>query len=81
MGVVGIIFESRPNVTVDAAVLCIKSGNAAVLRGGKEAIHTNRMLAQVMREAIASCGVNEDIVILVEDTSRESSLAMMRLNG
>ena len=81
MGVVGIIFESRPNVTVDAAVLCIKSGNAAVLRGGKEAIHTNRMLAEIMREAVASCGVSRDIVILVEDTSRESSLAMMKLNG
>lgn len=81
MGVVGIIFESRPNVTVDAASLCIKSGNAAILRGGKEAIHTNIALANVMRQAIKSCGVNEDVVILVEDTTRQSSLDMMKLNG
>lgn len=81
MGVVGIIFESRPNVTVDAAALCIKSGNAAILRGGKEAICTNIALADVMRRAIKSCGVSEDIVILVEDTTRQSSLDLMKLNG
>lgn len=81
LGVVGIIFESRPNVTVDAAVLCIKSGNVAFLRGGKEAIHTNIALAKVMRNAIAEAGYPEDMVILLEDTSREASTAMMKLNG
>ncbi|MGI5959329.1 MAG: glutamate-5-semialdehyde dehydrogenase [Massiliimalia sp.] len=81
LGVVGIIFESRPNVTVDAAALCLKSGNVAFLRGGKEAISTNLALAQIMRETIASCGYPEDLVILVEDTSRESAVEMMKLNG
>lgn len=81
LGVVGIIFESRPNVTVDAAVLCIKSGNVALLRGGKEAIHTNLALVSVIRDAICSCGLPEDMVQLVEDTSRDSAFEMMKLNG
>lgn len=81
MGVVGIIYESRPNVTVDAAALCIKSGNAAILRGGKEAIHSNRKLMQVMQDAVAECGYNREIIQLVEDTSRETSTQMMRANG
>ena len=81
MGVVGIIYESRPNVTVDAAALCIKSGNAAILRGGKEAIHSNQILMKVMQQAVASCGFPPEIVQLVEDTSREVSTQMMRANG
>ncbi len=81
MGVVGIIFESRPNVTVDAAALCLKSGNACILRGGKEAIRTNTALARVMREAIAGAGLPGDAVLLVEDVSRESATAMMKLSG
>lgn len=81
MGVVGIIYESRPNVTVDAASLCIKSGNAAILRGGKEAISSNKILMDTMREAVKECGFPEDIVQLVENTSREVSIQMMRANG
>ena len=81
LGVIGIIFEARPNVTVDAAVLCLKSGNAAVLRGGKEAIRSNMALAKIMREAIASVGLSPDCINLIEDTSRETSNAMMKANG
>lgn len=81
MGVVGIIFESRPNVTVDGAALCLKSGNACILRGGKEAIHSNMALAEVMRTAISDCGLPADIVLLVEDTSRETASGMMKLSG
>lgn len=81
MGVIGIIYESRPNVTVDAATLCIKSGNAVILRGGKEAINSNKALIDIMRCAISECGFPSDIVQLVCDTSRETSLAMMKANG
>lgn len=81
LGVVGIIYESRPNVTVDAAVLCLKASNAAILRGGKEAINSNICLAQIMRETIEKQGLNPDIISLVEDTSREVSTQMMQLNG
>ena len=81
MGVIGIIYESRPNVTVDAASLCIKSGNAVILRGGKEAINSNKALMDVMRESVAECGFPMDIVQLVEDTSRESASKMMKANG
>jgi len=81
MGVIGIIFEARPNVTVDAAALCLKSGNACILRGGKEAIHSNTALASIMRDAIAQAGLPADCILLVEDTSRESANEMMRLSG
>lgn len=81
MGVIGIIFESRPNVTVDAATLCIKSGNATILRGGKEAINSNKILMKIMRESVEECGFPKDIIQLVEDTSRESSKQMMKANG
>ena len=81
MGVIGIIFESRPNVTVDAAVLCLKAGNAVILRGGKEAIHSNTCLVQIMREALESAGLPADAVQLVEKTDRETAADMMRLNG
>lgn len=81
LGVVGIIYESRPNVTADGAALCIKSGNACILRGGKEAIRSNKALADVMRRAIERCGLPADILLLVEDTARETATAMMKLNG
>lgn len=81
LGVIGIIFESRPNVTVDAATLCLKAGNAVILRGGKEAIHSNTCLTHVMRTAIAEAGLPADVIQLVEDTSRETAADMMRLSG
>jgi len=81
LGVVGIIFEARPNVTADAAALCLKSGNAVVLRGGKEAICSNIALVNVMRSAIASKGLPQDCVCLVEDTSRDSAKALMEATG
>ena len=81
LGVIGIIFESRPNVTVDAAVLCLKAGNAVILRGGKEAIFSNSCLVSVMREALESVGLPADLVQLVEKTDRETAAEMMKLNG
>ncbi len=80
LGVVGIIYESRPNVTVDAAVLCLKSSNAVILRGGKEAIHSNKALTLVMQNTLKKLGYNEHYINLVEDTSRETSRQMMRMN-
>lgn len=79
LGVIGIIYEARPNVTADAAALCLKSGNAVILRGGKEAINSNMAVAKVMREAIESAGLPADCVQLVEDTSRQSSIELMGL--
>ncbi|MCD7846756.1 MAG: glutamate-5-semialdehyde dehydrogenase [Oscillospiraceae bacterium] len=81
MGVIGIIYESRPNVTVDAGVLCLKSGNAVILRGGKEAIYTNTILAMIMRDAVAEAGLPKDSVQLVEDVTRQSTEQMMKANG
>lgn len=81
LGVVGIIFEARPNVTADAAALCVKSGNVCILRGGKEAIHSNILLAQLMRGALQDCGLPADAIQLIEDTSRDSARAMMELRG
>ena len=81
LGVVGIIYESRPNVTVDAAALCLKSGNAAVLRGGSDAIRTNVVLASVMRDCAEKAGLPRDSVILLADTTRDSANAMMRAHG
>lgn len=79
LGVIGIIFESRPNVTVDAAVLCLKSGNAVILRGGKEAINSNKCLAKIMQDAIESAGLDRNAVQLIEDTTRQSSVELMEL--
>mgnify|MGYP002509493474 CR=1 FL=1 len=81
LGVVAIIFEARPNVTVDAAALCLKSGNPCILRGGKEAIRSNRAAAALMREALASAGLPEDCISLVQDTSRETANELMHLDG
>ena len=80
LGVIGIIFEARPNVTVDAASLCLKSGNAVILRGGKEAINSNTALADIMREALAKAGFPQDVIQLVGDTSRQSATDMMNMN-
>lgn len=81
LGVIGMIYEARPNVTADAAVLCLKSGNAVILRGGKEAIRSNMRIAQIMREAIEGCGLPADCIQLVSDTSRGSATALMSLTG
>ncbi len=80
LGVIGIIYEARPNVTSDAAALCLKSGNAVILRGGKEAINSNSAIAQIMRDAIVKSGLPADCINFVTDTSRETSSQMMRLN-
>lgn len=81
LGVIGIIYEARPNVTSDAAALAIKSGNTAILRGGKEAFNSNSVITDIMRKAVENAGFNPDIIELVRDTSRESSTALMRMNG
>lgn len=79
MGVIGIIYEARPNVTSDAAALCLKAGSAVILRGGKEAINSNKAIAEVMRNAIEQEGFPADCVALVEDTSRDSATELMQL--
>ena len=81
IGVIGIIYESRPNVTVDAAALCLKSGNAAILRGGSEAIHSNVALARTLQDAIESVGLPRACVQLIESTDRAAARHLMTLNG
>ena len=81
MGVVGIIFEARPNVTADAIALCVKSGNACVLRGGKEAFLSNCKIAEIMAGAAQRCGMPAGAVQLIQDTTRQSAMEMMRCNG
>lgn len=81
LGVIAVIFEARPNVTVDAAALCLKSGNCVILRGGKEAINSNKAMAEIMRGAVVKAGLPADCIQLVEDTTRESATALMRMNG
>lgn len=78
LGTIGIIFESRPNVTVDAAALCLKSGNTCILRGGKEAYHSNKVLCEIMRSAVKSAGLPEDIIQFVDDTTREVTTQLMK---
>ncbi len=80
LGVIAIIFESRPNVTVDAAALCLKSGNAVILRGGKEAINSNLVLVQIMREALEKAGLDQNCINIVENTDRQTATALMKLN-
>lgn len=80
LGVIAVIYEARPNVTLDAAVLCLKSGNAAILRGGKEAIYSNMAIANVMRKAIEKAGLPADCIQLVEDTSHEGANELMKMN-
>jgi len=79
LGVIGIIYEARPNVTADAAALCLKAGNAVILRGGKEAIFSNTCVAEIMRTAIEQAGLPKDSIQLVADTNRSSSVEMMQL--
>ena len=79
LGVIGIIYEARPNVTVDAAALCLKSGNAVILRGGKEAFHSNQAFVSIMRDALESAGLPRDCVALVTDTTRQSATELMNL--
>lgn len=81
LGVVGIIFEARPNVTSDCAALCIKAGNACILRGGKEAFHSNQAIASLMRRALADSDLDVNCIQLVDDTSRASAEEMMTLTG
>ncbi len=81
IGVIGIIYESRPNVTADAFGLCFKTGNAVILRGGSDAISSNIAISDCIRKALSDCGVPEDSILLVTDTSRETARSLMRLNG
>ena len=81
LGVVGIIYESRPNVTVDAAALCLKSGNATVLKGGSDALGTNTLLTEIMRGCLLKAGLPADSIQLLQDTSREAATAMMQAHG
>lgn len=80
MGVIAIIYEARPNVTVDAAVLCLKTSNVCILRGGKEAINSNKALMKIMQEAAYEAGIPEGVLNIVEDTSRETATELMKLN-
>ena len=81
MGVIGIIYESRPNVTSDAAALAIKSGNAVVLRTGKDAFHSTQAIVTALKVGLEEAGLNPDLLQLIQDTSRASSLAMMKAKG
>jgi glutamate-5-semialdehyde dehydrogenase len=80
LGVVGVIYESRPNVTADVAGLCIKTGNVCILRGGKEAFRSNRAIVKIFHRALEEDGLDPNMVQLVQDTTRESAVAMMKLN-
>jgi len=81
LGVVGMIYESRPNVTVDAAALCIKSGNAVILRGGKEAINSNIILAELIRQSLKEAGLDENCAQIIKDITRESANILMKQHG
>lgn len=81
IGVIAVIYEARPNVTADSAALCLKSGNAVILRGGREAIRSNTAIVCAMRGALRGVGLPEDTVTLIEDTDRAVTQALMRLNG
>lgn len=78
LGVVGMIYESRPNVTIDAAALCIKSGNGVVLRGGKEAIHSNAFLAEIIQDALSMAGLPREVVYFLADSAREKMITMLQ---
>ena len=81
MGVIAIIFEARPNVTVDAAVLCLKTSNAVILRGGSEAINSNKAIMKIMQDAAYSAGIPQGSMAIIEDTSRETAKELMKMNG
>ncbi len=78
MGVIGMIYESRPNVTADAATLCLKTGNAVILRGGKEAYNSNKCICEIMRDAVEKTGFPKDIIQFVDDTTREVTTELMK---
>lgn len=80
LGVIAVIYEARPNVTADAAALCLKSGNTVILRGGKEAINSNKAMAEVMRKAVAKAELPADCIQLIEKTDRETAAELMKLN-
>lgn len=80
LGVVGIIYEARPNVTADAFGLCFKTGNAVILKGGKDAIHSNTAIVRLIQKAVEDCGIPGTAIQLIEDTSRETTKAFMKLN-
>ncbi len=80
LGVIGIIYEARPNVTVDAAGLCLKTGNAVILKGGSEALNSNRILVSILRAVLQECGLPEDGIQLIDSTDREAVKILMRLN-
>ena len=80
MGVIGIIYESRPNVTIDTFALCFKAGNAVVLRGGSDCIHSNLALVKIVKDALIDAGIDPDVISLVEDTDREIVNQMMKMN-
>lgn len=80
LGVIGIIYEARPNVTVDAFGLCFKSGNAVILKGGSDAIHSNTAIASCIRQALKNCGVTEDALCFVEATDRETASQLMQMS-
>lgn len=81
LGVIGIIYESRPNVTVDSTILCIKTSNSVILKGGKEALNTNLSFVKFIKEGIANYGINTNIIDIVSDTSRDTTTQMMKLNN
>ena len=81
LGVIGIIYEARPNVTADAFALCFKTGNAVILRGGSDAIHSNQAIVDVIRDGLKKCEIPEDAIQLLSDTSRETATEFMKLNG
>lgn len=81
MGTIGIIYEARPNVTADAASLCIKSGNSVILKGGKEAIYSNVAIGNILRDSIEQCGLDKNCINIIEDTSRETTIQLMKMRG
>ena len=81
LGVIGIIYEARPNVTADAFALCFKTGNAVILRGGSDAIHSNQAIVDVIRDGLKKCDIPEDAIQLLSDTSRDTATEFMKLNG
>jgi glutamate-5-semialdehyde dehydrogenase len=81
IGVIGIVYESRPNVTADATSLCLKAGNAVILRGGSEAIHSNRAIVKILRETAKAAGIHEGAVTFIDVTDREAVMAMLKLEG
>ena len=80
LGIIGIIYEARPNVTVDAALLCLKTSNVTILKGGKEALYSNIALVNIMREALKNIGFPENCINIIEDTNRETTIEFMKLN-